>query len=267
MKKIVDINYLTDPNLEDFLSKSQDNFVIFTDFACMECLKDNAHKSLRCKFAIVSRHPKQVIILKGTREIVRLTLSSDKIPQCLIDMEQTVEFPEFCRQVLSENNPLLSNDLLFKQNIASKYIEGLENGHELIVEGVKGFSKSHAPSHMKSLRRDESPPEDFMVDITDNIIHTAIIMCEKHPDIEYTPDTQSIKTSYLFRYIASAYFLSLEWIKKGGLDSVTKKKLRNDYIDMSYVAYATYFDGLFSNDKKTNDIYQRIMPYLDWANS
>ena len=117
--------------------------------------------------------------------------------------------------------------------MASEYIESLKSGHELIVEGVKGFSKSHNPAHIKALRKGEELPEDFMEDITRNIIYATMDMCKKHPNIQSIPDNKFLKSSYVFRYTAGAYFLSLKWIIDGGLDSVNKERLRNDHVDMS----------------------------------
>ena len=37
-------------------------------------------------------------------------------------------------------------------------------------------------------------------------------------------------------------------------------KLANDVVDMNYVAYATYFDGVLSRDKKLLRIYRQA----DW---
>lgn len=95
MKKVVDINYLQKPELEDYLAKSRDNYVVLTDFASMEIFKCNALKNLACKMKIVSQYPNQVIVLKGLREIISLTLVGNMLPQSLIDYKQTVGFSKF----------------------------------------------------------------------------------------------------------------------------------------------------------------------------
>lgn len=266
MKKIVDVNFLEDSKLGNYLSESKDNFIILTDFACMECLKCNVHNNLKWKLDIISRYPKQILILKGTRALTNLTLySNKKIPQSLIDIEQTSVFPEFCRQVFSENTPFLHDDLLSRQNLASEEIESLANNHELRVAGIKELLKIYDPSHIKSLRKGEELPEDFTIKFTQNIISETVMVCKKHPDIQSLPDKKNIINSYIFRYLVSTHFLDLKWIKDGGIDNLSKERLRNDMVDMSYVAYATYFDGLLSKDNKMNDIYRCVIRYLDWA--
>jgi hypothetical protein len=49
----------------------------------------------------------------------------------------------------------------------------------------------------------------------------------------------------------------------GGQSHLPIEKLQNDIDDMAYVAYATYYDGLLSKDKKMNEMYSRTKAFLD----
>ncbi len=164
MKKVVDINYLQKPELEDYLAKSRDNYVVFTDFLSMEIYKCNALKNLASKLKIVSQHPEQVIVLKGTREIGSLTLVTNKLPQSLIDNIQTIGFPEFCKHIKSvcEGDKLLSREVLSKESYASQYLDEQMQFHQHIVDGIKGFAKSYDPFHLKALRKGKELSPDFM---------------------------------------------------------------------------------------------------------
>lgn len=268
MKKIVDINYLQKPELEDYLAKSRDNHVVFTDFACMEIYKCNALKNLACKIKIVSQYPNQVIVLKGTREIIGLTLVPNKLPQSLIDYIQTVGFFEFCEHTKSacEGDKLLSREVLSKESSASQYLDEQMQSHQLIVDGIKGLAKSYDPSHLKALRKGKELPPDFMYSITKNILLVTRFLLEKHPDVQALPEVEFLRNSYVFRFAICTHFLSLRWIKDGGVEQVSAEKLRNDIVDMSYVTYATYFDGLLSLDKKLNEIYIETLNYLHYFN-
>ncbi|MCH7559502.1 MAG: hypothetical protein IIB56_18900 [Planctomycetes bacterium] len=269
MKKVIDINYLQKPVLEDYLAKNRDNYVVFTDFACMEIYKCNALKNLACKLKIVSQYPDQVIVLKGTREIVSLTLAPNKLPQSLIDNAQTIGFPEFCNQTKSacEGNNLLSKEVRLKESYASHYLEEQMISHQLIVNAIKGFAKSYGPSYLRALRTGKKLPPDMQEKITEHIYLITLNFFKGHPDVQAQPEFDSLKNSYVFRYSVSIYLLSLRWIKDGGIEQVSAKKLRNDAVDMSYVTYATYFDGLLSLDKKLNAIYRDTLNYLHYFNS
>ena len=55
---------------------------------------------------------------------------------------------------------------------------------------------------------------------------------------------------------SATYLLALQWISDGGPGTVKRKRLQNDYIDMHYVAYATFYDGLLTRDTKMKGIYE-----------
>jgi hypothetical protein len=269
VKKVVDINYLQEPDLKDYLAKNKESKVVFTDIACMEIYKYNALKNLVCKLEIVSQFPDQVIVLKGMREIISLTLDPNVLPQGLIDNDQTNGFPKFCKLIKSacEGNILLSREVSAKQSLASQYFENLKQSHQLLVDGMKGTVKSYSTSHLKILRTGKKIPQDLMNRITKDILWLTALLLQKHPDIRKLPEFNSLQKSYVFRYTVSNFLLFLRWIIDGGIDQVSYEKLRNDVIDMSYITYATYFDGLLSSDKKLNEIYTDTLIYLRYFNN
>lgn len=141
------------------------------------------------------------------------------------------------------------------------------HSHQNIVDGIKGISKLYDPSDLKALRKDEELSEDFMDRITKNIIELTKLLLAKHPDVKTLPKFDLLRNSYIFRFTVCAYFLSLRWIKDGGIDQLSPQKLRNDVVDMSYATYGTYFDGLLSMDKKMNEIYIDSLNYLRYFDS
>ncbi len=67
-----------------------------------------------------------------------------------------------------------------------------------------------------------------------------------------------VRNTFIFRYALCAYLSILKWISIGGTRSTTKKleRIRNDYIvDVNFAAFATYFDGLLTAEKKLQEIY------------
>jgi hypothetical protein len=268
MKKIVDINFLQRPELNDYFLQSKDNFVVFTDFACMEIYKSNAPKNLFCKFEIVSRYPKQVTVLKGTREIVSITLTSKNLPQDLIDDEQTKGFQFFCDSIRSSRNkrlsPPIEAELLWKQSIASQELEKLKKYDQLVIDGIRESAKSFDPSFLKSLRTGKKFSDNDITRIIKDIVHLSALCFKMHPDIHFLPESEALKDSYIFRYTVSSYLLGLTWLMSGGLDNISIDKFRNDMVDMSYVTYSTYFDGILSCDKKANELYRETSQFLQY---
>jgi hypothetical protein len=265
MKKVVDINYLQDPKLEEYLAKSKDNYVVFTDFAGMEIYKHNALNNLLCKLEIVSRYPYQVIVLKGTREIVSITLGSNELPQILINNEQTAGFPDFCNHIKSayKDDKLLLGEVLSNESFSSQYLnKELTKNYPNIISMVKEFAKSCDRLHLKALRNGKELHPDILENMNKRIILLTLYVFKKYFNVKVRPEFDSVKNSYIFRNIVSIFLWSLRWIKDGGIDQISEEKIRNDIVDMSYVTYATYFDGLLSLDKKLNAIYIDTLNYL-----
>lgn len=50
--------------------------------------------------------------------------------------------------------------------------------------------------------------------------------------------------------------LRCDCVASGGAEDVKPEKLRNDMVDVTFATYATFFDGILSCDKKTNQLYQ-----------
>jgi hypothetical protein len=46
---------------------------------------------------------------------------------------------------------------------------------------------------------------------------------------------------------------------KPRLQLKTPERLRNEMVDMVFIACATYFDGILSHERKVNDIYGQAM--------
>lgn len=64
---------------------------------------------------------------------------------------------------------------------------------------------------------------------------------------------------FIFRVALCGYLLCLRWISEGGAKTVRLEKMRNDLVDIFIAAYATYFDGLLTADKKLNAIYHEAV--------
>jgi hypothetical protein len=57
-----------------------------------------------------------------------------------------------------------------------------------------------------------------------------------------------------FRYTVALQALTMKWIKAGGYRTAKAATLRNDSIDIFYVAYGTIFDGVLSGDGKLQEL-------------
>ena len=73
MRKIVDENYFQDTALDKYLSSSEKNYAVLTEYVSMKAYKGNTLKSIFKSLQILRNYPKQVIVLKGARRIGKLS--------------------------------------------------------------------------------------------------------------------------------------------------------------------------------------------------
>ncbi|MFA5049347.1 MAG: hypothetical protein WC516_10050 [Patescibacteria group bacterium] len=266
MKKIIDANFFRDSILVDYLKSNKENMVVFCDYACMEAYKGNAIENISRSIEIVSKFPDQVVVLKGTRDIIKLTLSDNHLG-LLEDLSQTREFKIFCLSVerAIHGDVTLANQILDNGKIASDHFARLRKDALLVAQGIRGFTKSYKSDQLVALRKKEELKFEVIDKVIKHIMLLAATLFKNHPDVQEFPQFPQVRNSYIFRFAISAYLLNLRWISDGGIENVNLDRLRNDVVDMNYVTYATFFDGLLTKDNKMEEIYQETCFILEHA--
>jgi len=257
VKKIVDAGYLRDPALTDYLRGDIKNFVVLAECVCMESYKGNSITNITNSIGIISQFPNQIIVLKGTREIVSLSLLPDGFNN-FEDPSQTTGFQQFCLGVSEANNGNLDlqRQILKIGLVASEHFNKTLREAEFFSNGIEILKKSLEPSLLKTLRKKEKITPEHRARIVQGILRLAGSLFQGHPDLTQIPQALHLPNSYILRLAISTYLLALRWISSSGYENAQKQKLRNDCTDMHYVAYATFYDGLLTNDTKMKEIYK-----------
>lgn len=76
------------------------------------------------------------------------------------------------------------------------------------------------------------------------------------------PRGPEVRNTFIFRYALCGYVSILKRIEDGGAGRTKPEKLRNDVIDVNFAAFATYFDGLLTSDKRAGAIYAEAAALL-----
>jgi hypothetical protein len=264
MKKVIDANFLRSPALDQYLLGNMENQVVFTDYACMECYKGNALENIRRSLDIVSKYPEQVIVLRGTREIIRSQANGDLMPSDLVDFQQTTEFRNFCCHVRAalEGNVGLRSQLLNLGEVANAHFYQMRNDASGVAVAIRQVAQSFRPTQLAELRGRGPLSNETGDVIIRNILTLAALLFKAHPDVPKLPTADRLRDALVFRFALAAQLLVVRWLTDGGVDTVDLNRLRNDMVDMTYVAYATLFDGILSNDRKALEIYDEAVFFL-----
>lgn len=254
--KVVDANFLRDPELENFFRASPGNRAVFNEFNCMEFYKGDALRNIRFLTEITSRYPSQVVVLKGAPAIIALQASGPTRPTDFVDVEQTRSYPHFCRSLRAAVNghAQARAEVLQHGEAADKQLAVVRADSRKFAEGVLLLAKSYDPDFVRQLRRRELPDGAGPAIIKGALELTGAFLSTL-PGIGRVPQFHELPDSFVFRYALMGQLLAMRWITDGGIQTVKPERLGNDLVDMSHAVYATYFDGLLTRERKWLELY------------
>jgi hypothetical protein len=258
-KVVVDSNGLQSPKLRAYLAKSSRNFVVLSEYAAMEAYKGNTLSSIFRSMAILADYPNQVIILKGTQVVCGLRGRRAGLQRRLIDESQTQGFPEFCHHLRAAERGSVSlrADLLEKGRAADAQMDRMLADAASMASVFDAIAENFTAEELKIIRTDAQYTDGVIAKIMKGIIELSTYLFRDHPRVMDTPQKDEVPNRFIFRIAISAFFLALDWISVGGAKNVRPDRMRNDLVDISFAAFATYFDDLLTEDQKLTDIYLR----------
>lgn len=268
MRKVIDTNYLQTEALFNYLNESKENIAIITEYTAIEAYKgDNSHTIYK-SIETLSKFPQQVVVLKNTIDICGLNLKSSELPEVLIDYEQTINFKLFCDDLQeAKKNPIKYKDALDAHKIAANaQIARIEKDTPKLQRGLKEAEKTYNEVEIKDIRR-KNYTERVYSRMFKNIFITAELLLQTHPNVKVRPDAELLRSHFLFKNALCFHVMLLRWISNGSQTSNKHSKTRNDIIDMNFVTFALYFDGILSDDQKLINIYEESKIALDLFNS
>lgn len=258
MRKVVDSNFLQSDGLRDYLSKSATNFVVLTDCAAMEAYKGDTLASIFRSMEILAQYPKQVIVLKGTQIVCGLRGRNAGLQRRLIDEIQTGEFSAYCKNLLAaqHGNVGLQNSILEHGREATARMDRMLADVANLPGVLSEVAGNYTDAEVKILRKGSELTEDMIDKLIQHILLLAATLFRDHPRVSKLPDATELPNTFIFRNALCAYLLMLEWISVGSPLKIKPERMRNDLVDLHFAAYATFFDGLLTADKKLDRIYQ-----------
>lgn len=265
MRKVVDSNSLQKNELRDYLSKSKTNIAVLTDYAAMEAYKGNTLASIYKSMSVLSEFPAQVIILKSTRTICGLSGRRAGLQKRLIDTIQTKEFSLYCRHLTlaRAGNEGLQHQLVAFGEEATQHLDRILADAQLMPETINHVADAYTEDERRLLRTGRPFTNVMIEKLIVSVLRIAITMFDGHPSIQHLPPRHELPNTFIFRAALCVYLLALDWISVGSAKGARAETIRNDMIDVTFAAYATYFDGLLSNDGKAKRIHQEARLLLD----
>lgn len=263
MRKVVDSNLLQSELLRQYLSASPRNQAVLTDYSAIEAYKTGTADTIYRSMQILSEFPRQVVVLKATDEISRLYPYRLFLRRRMIDGGVTRGFRRYCQGVrLAKLGDIrVRDDLARRMQRASAHMERLLGDASNFAQIVDDLGRVFTASELRTLRSNAPHTESMdrkFVAIVVKLAQRGFAVHQKN----HIPTWDMMPNTLVFRVMLCACFLALRWLSVGGAGNVKPKNLRNDMVDICFAAYATFFDGLLSQDAKCVSIYGEAMGFL-----
>lgn len=256
MNLIIDSNQLQHPKLREFL-KNPKNRAVLTDFSAMEAYKGDTLNSIFKSMSVVSDFPTQVIILKGSAKICGMSGRQKGLQRRLIDETQTSEFPKFAHNLrkAESGNMHLRRQLLDLGKSATEHLEKMLIDAEQMREAFTILGNEYTKEERAALREQRM----YTSSMVDRLASTLLVITDQifkdAPIVRKRPSFQELPNTFIFRVSLACYVMAITRSARGGMRNMRPDRLRNDLVDMIFVAYGTYFDGIMSDDENVNVMF------------
>ena len=179
-------------------------------------------------------------------------------------MKQTREFPNYVRALrqAEAGNSELQAQIRNLGNDANEHLEKM-CGETMNFRGaIELLGSRYSKEERAMLRTRETYPPELVDKLVRTVMEMAGMIFQKTGHVGTLPTFAELPNTFVFRVTLACYLLGLRRFANGGIGQLSSEKLRNDFVDMMFVAYGTYFDGLMSSDKNVNYMFGKVSQLL-----
>jgi hypothetical protein len=224
----------------------------------MEAFKGDAFINIMSAMEILREFPKQVVVLKSTNVIAGLKGRRCGFTRRMIDRGQTWRFPEWCEHLAraAAGDKDLQRQIVENGKDAEAHLKRMRDDQQNYAENLDAMTKTFSEAELKVLRKHEPISDETFGKVQRHVLEMAAFLFTAHPNFRELPTARELPYTFIFGYAMAGYLIALRWMSVGGAKNVKPEKIRNDIVDGTYAAYATYFQGLLSHDAKAKGLSQ-----------
>jgi hypothetical protein len=259
------------PEVAALLRTSHRTQFVLTDVAFIEMTKNPANREQIVKesLGMLAPHYARVHIAKSLGHALSYELKARAPSTNQMMYKEATQFARgVLRSVVSQDvlgmelQRVLSDQDEHHQAIAKDYFNHPSNKCR-VAEQIKLMKVALSADFQRRLRAGQVSRDERLVALhtrAPGILHAIMVQRWKVP----APVAWRLVKSQpmLLRYFYSRMWLSIDWIRFGGFESLPAEKVSNDLIDHDYILTATCFDGLISAEKRVMEAYKDLQALL-----
>lgn len=258
---VIDSCMLQSDELRRFLKLSETNFAILADVIWFELYKQESIDAIVSAFSVIGEFPEQLIVLRAGQEIAAIDPRMSNMTSTMqrSDVKQGIRGMIAVLNSRKRNEPSIRAQLerLWSHATGAR-LEMFEGAEDILASLPEMAEQMFTPEHHRIIRTNARyTPEMFssIFGAADQIWETLSGRDANSASRE--PDVFKHR-GYLYRYSLAIVIYLLWWIKNGSQHQTRLDRVSNDFIDLSFVVYGTYYDGLMTSDKKAEWMHQNL---------
>ena len=134
------------------------------------------------------------------------------------------------------------------------------------AENIRGAIENLGSRYTKEERAALRTRGVYTPEMTDrlvrNVLEMAAMIFRDSPLVRKNLPYAELPNTFVFRVTLALYLLGITRFAHGGLGEMSLENLRNDFVDMMFVAYGTFFDGVMSTDRSVNNMFTDVVRLL-----
>ncbi len=265
---VIDSSKLQSAELREFLSASTANLAVLSDFAWFEVYKQETVDAVLALLSVIGDFPEQIIVLKSGGEIARL---NPGLPSEVAAMEQQ-DVASLIREMADiMNGPRREDPIVLQQlrnlwSSAAVSLAGMHEGAIDIVTSLPEMSEQMFSEHeIRIIRTNGRYTEEMFASIFGAAEQIWETLAEGYGLQWRSMLRDHTMSVYLFRYALGIVIYLIWWVRTGSPKLQRVERIRNDLIDLSFVVYGTYYDGLLTADRKAEWMFLNLSRALEAA--
>jgi hypothetical protein len=265
MQMVIDSNILQSPALRNFLSAKKTNIAVLTDFVFVEAYKSRSVPSVCKSMAILCEFPKQVIVLKPAKKCSGLSGRLKGLQRRLIHEEQTREFGRYTQLIRrardGDAEAIRHIESDFRQPTA--HMDALAEESSGLGNRIDDFVSHFSPADRAKIRDGRVPASEGIRHALNRIVTTTYDVLKSHPNVHRWPKKHELINTFIFRACLCQTLLAMDLGSHGTQAATGIRKMINHQMDAFIASYATFFDGVYSNDKQLAKTYETACTWID----
>lgn len=267
MRVVIDTNCLESEELDLFLSSSKDHAAVIPGHTIAEIFRPKDNEAIFASLKIICTYPKQVIVLKENRLANRVDPKAAAISNHFIDKKTTRQFPKFSEliEAAQQGHPGYLRHIEQRRQWAIERVgtaqASMGDQSEAIQELVSNFDK-HELKELRAGRPLKDITRFRIITLTNEIAAELLSDVDRKKRLHPPPYRYN---QFVWRYALSHVIQLLQLVKNGAIRR-DPENAKNDHFDNVFATFATYFNGVMTNDLKgtllTHEIIRIILTSL-----